>query len=1288
MQRPNLQNFLRESLRLLLPRRWIADNLWLKIFFLRQAIAGASLYCDGALDKERLFEKSAAVDEFMRAVIAHPDPFFSDGGTQTRGHLTNFYGPARHFQDALVDHLLRYELKSEERYFKLEDLVGTEPHLASRGGMAGRGSIFSDDQRREFSGFFGAEKSAQALPESYLMHFFPAFDPVEFVKSRAPFIIGRGKLFSAWETAKIVALLAGKMRMRNTGNILQKTIVLLKKTVFGAVLGFYLALFLFDLGMIIYGVPKNEYFFSFPNLGRIIETFDTPYARRANKILKRNQEARFADFRSGGGAPPAWNSYRINNDGQVAFELNYDSYKSLRVQDQNGLMLISVDKPGIRDLENSDNHRYRALMELVLVKPWWEKALSRIDEATNHLVGFISYSRISEPRLNKDITAKIQSSPAPLEWIRRVNETCECITVLYYKANSMKWADLDEVPPAMLRAIILREDRRFKNNLFPVPHRGNDNLVIIPQIIKKTLRAVINGAGDLSTRFGIDWLQRTSAYLNSRYKAYFSDERRGGSTISNQVMEMLYTRSITALSDGKTFTERQIRQKEHELPASLTVDWFWTGDDILEAYVNEVYGGHLYSDIRGLKSQAEMYFMKDLRGLNLREQVMLVAAIKKPSRIKEYAMWLKARELISLIEDKTIRKEALIDWEKKNAIYKVDRSNAAEVLSAKEKAGKWIEYRMGGILKLLYEDREITGAQMLEARDRQKVIFNFSPGVSVPENRLANNIKRELDRELGFERSDSGAVVITTIDIDMQRKLQAMVDRESKRIYIGPEFRIEGQPEKVLLEGGARVVLANEGALLKKPAVVNKILADVGGASGAEEEWDWISLANRSLGSSLKPLLDLYFLLMGYNLQDELINTRITYHTYSLEQQRIYHNFIHKFPKRLKEIENIEKYWSWSPKNFKEHTEKWISADEALVRSINSVHAQIQEIVTPEIFAELLNEMMGISERELKHQPYRSLILGGSQGDQRYDKFLQAYSIFPNRGILKRQTHIEAVCLSDRRLLVPDFRRVKSRLLDGFGNERVAAASILLNFALRDAVKKGTMRSMDDIGAGKTGTSNEFRDALATVHFVANGSTYMAGLRLGNRNNFSIGEAADTLAVPVLRRIVKGLFDPSQILMGGDFDDFLISLAARNGEIVVENGQYWLKGRSYRPRRLDVQQIRDEKKREYLALAESKFSENLFEAAAGFYESFLSLETKFDSSDPAFGKMVRCYIEIGNLNRAGQLIERFAVPGKINRITGELEREYGVRIKADEDFYTGDEAYEKRRHSRKRKSGH
>ena len=256
-------------------------------------------------------------------------------------------------------------------------------------------------------------------------------------------------------------------------------------------------------------------------------------------------------------------------------------------------------------------------------------------------------------------------------------------------------------------------------------------------------------------------------------------------------MEMLYTKYITTGSGSGSFRERQIEQKQHELPASLAVDWFWSENNILEAYVNEIYGGHLYSDIRGFRSQAEIYFMKNLDDLNLREQAMLVAAIKKPSRIKEYALWLKASELASLVEAEGAGGKAVKEWEKINAIYRVDRSNYREMLESKLKASIWLERRMKSVLMLLRSEGDITDDQFHDAWERQKVTFSFAPGITSADNRLVNNIKRELDRELGPERSDSGLVVVTTIDMAAQKKLQDRIDRYSRWIDVDPEFAVE-----------------------------------------------------------------------------------------------------------------------------------------------------------------------------------------------------------------------------------------------------------------------------------------------------------------------------------------------------------------------------------------------------------------------------------------------------------------------------------------------------------------
>jgi membrane peptidoglycan carboxypeptidase len=1285
---------------------WIVDNYWLRSSLLRGSVLRLQFYFRRILERDGFGRKAAAINQFIEDTLVN-DPLKARYFTAGTGNIedlapqggepgmtpaaarrmrSGYLMPDRLFYDRLRDLLMGLTMRGEEeRSFRLNALIDLEKELYEQRKTTGHfQKVFSRDFRENFRSFFGAGGEDRAVPESYIRHFFPALNAGEFVRNGVEFILADKKLFGPRETASVIDFFIARVRMRNPRNLFHRATLLFKKTAIGAFLAFYIVLFLFDLAVLFYGTLKNEYYYSFQYPGQTIVTRATPYAHRANRIFRRNHKARFADFKFSGKTPPPGDSYRINNREQIAVELNYRAYRSLRVQDQNGLTAIAVDRGKMEVLSKSDPRRYRELLGRVVDLRWWESVLSFIDAASGDRLNLFNAGSITPERINEDIAGAIMNSVTPLEWINRVNEVSDVITVLYYKANSMKFAPINEIPDIMTKAIILREDRRFRNILFPLPHRGNDNLVIIPQVTKKLLRKMFDAAHTLAGRYGLDRLDMIFAEYEKKFSESIRDENRGGSSISNQVMEMLYTKYITSMPGDADFADRQIEQKEHELPASLAVDWFWSRNHILEAYANEVYGGHLYSDIRGFKSQAEIYFMRGLRDLNLREKVMLVAAIKKPTRIKEYAYWLKAEELGALIEGGAARPDVAL-WEKENGVYRVDRANYREILASKLKARIWIEKRMNNILRLLRDNGEIGEDEYRDARYRMKVAFRFAPGIISADNRLVNNIRREIDRELGQDRSDAGMVVVTTIDMAAQRKLQEIIDRGSRWITVDPEDLAEGQPENVRLEGGARIIQAHDRALSGRPRILNRIIADVGGPSSVDDEWDWVSLANRSLGSSLKPLLDFYFILSGYNLQDMFKNSRVTYHTYTLEQQRIFQNYIHKYPKRWKEIEEIEKYWSWSPRNFKEYTNEWISVEDALVHSVNGVHVQIQELVTPAVFARLLNETMGITDPEAKHQPFRSIILGGSGGDQRYDRYLLAYSLFPNQGIIQKHTFIDFMRGPDGGVIRPSYRPTASPLLEKFGAGRVRAAALLIGRALRETVKHGTMAGMEGIGAGKTGTSNQLRDALATVHFIAGDSAYIAGVRLGNRRNFSIGRAADRIAVPLLKNIVTGTFDRSTIMSGDDFDVYLDRLARSCGEIASADGRFFLKGRSPLPRRLEVARTREEKRGEFLAVADKNYADGRYDDAVRYYEQFLRLAVEFDSNHPAFTRMVHSYIENGNLERAQQLIERFSRPGRITKIARIFEKKYDVTLKVNKDFYSGDEEYESRKREKKLK---
>jgi 1A family penicillin-binding protein len=96
-----------------------------------------------------------------------------------------------------------------------------------------------------------------------------------------------------------------------------------------------------------------------------------------------------------------------------------------------------------------------------------------------------------------------------------------------------------------------------------------------------------------------------------------SGSMQGGSTITQQLVKNVL------LSPEKTIT-----RKVKELILSIEVETFYTKDQILEMYMNEVsYGGTAY----GIEEASESYFGKDVKDLTLAEAAFLAGLPKSPT---------------------------------------------------------------------------------------------------------------------------------------------------------------------------------------------------------------------------------------------------------------------------------------------------------------------------------------------------------------------------------------------------------------------------------------------------------------------------------------------------------------------------------------------------------------------------------------------------------------------------------------------------------------------------------
>jgi penicillin-binding protein 1C len=146
----------------------------------------------------------------------------------------------------------------------------------------------------------------------------------------------------------------------------------------------------------------------------------------------------------------------------------------------------------------------------------------------------------------------------------------------------LAWTALNDISPALVKAVILAEDHRF------LSHPGVDLLAIAG-----SLRSLIT-----------------------------SGRPRGASTITMQLAAMLDGRLAPA------HRQRSARQKLIQIKTALALERTWSKRQILEAYLNLVtYRGEL----QGVGAAARVLYGKQPQGVDAAQAVVLAALLKAPN---------------------------------------------------------------------------------------------------------------------------------------------------------------------------------------------------------------------------------------------------------------------------------------------------------------------------------------------------------------------------------------------------------------------------------------------------------------------------------------------------------------------------------------------------------------------------------------------------------------------------------------------------------------------------------
>ncbi len=315
-----------------------------------------------------------------------------------------------------------------------------------------------------------------------------------------------------------------------------------------------------------------------------------------------------------------------------------------------------------------------------------------------------------------------------------------------------------EVPPLLEDALIAVEDRRFAR------HRGLD-----PEGILRAL------------------------WVNLRA----GEVRQGGSTLTQQLVKSYFLDS-----------RRTWGRKVTEAFMALLLEWRYDKDEILNAYVNEVYMGQDGPRaVHGFGLASAFYFSKPLLELDLAETATLVAIVRGPSYYNPWRQPKRVRQRRDLVLG-ILAEQGVVDHEKAEAA-----------------AGRDLGLRGG------------TAA---------------GPGYQPA---FLGLVRRQLKRDYRDEDLDSaGLAVLTTFDPLAQRVAQAAVSRGVERLAQRSE-----------LTAGV------EGAAVVTRPATGEVLAVVGSGHGGLEGFNRALDARRPIGSLVKPAVYLAALETGqYTLASTL----------------------------------------------------------------------------------------------------------------------------------------------------------------------------------------------------------------------------------------------------------------------------------------------------------------------------------------------------------------------------------------------------------------------------------
>lgn len=658
---------------------------------------------------------------------------------------------------------------------------------------------------------------------------------------------------------------------------------------------------------------------------------------------------------------------------------------------------------------------------------------------------------------------------------------------------------------------------------------ANDNVLIgeltiergIHVSIKELPRHVIDAVvATEDERFwrhgGIDYIAIARALLHD---IIHGEIRQGGSTITQQLAKVMF------LSP-----ERTLSRKIKEAVLALRLEKNMTKEEILEQYLNRVYFGH---GAYGIEMASRIYFGKSARQLKLHEAALLAGLIRAPGLYSPYNNIVRSRER-QLYVLQRMRDAGFItkdEFERASATpIEISGSKSAIFINHYfldyikryliSKYGEDMVYR-GGLMVYTTIDRQMqlaahkalrTGLREIDKRKGWRGVIAHKD--IDPEKELASKDKKEITIEYAPSSEDvvTGLVLKVTPDKAIIKAkgligTLSLKDAEWAKLQYNPKTNtskiidkfnlhsilkpgdviyvrlknpgMKSQPE-FILEQEPEV----EGALVAIEPYTGFIKAMAGGFDYSRSEFNRALYAKRQPGSAFKPVIYAAALENGFTQASIIVDEPVVF--------------------------DEEKETEWSPKNFDGKFWGPTSLVDALAYSRNVITVKLVESMGIQKVIDFARQVGITSEMPRDY----SLSLGSLSISPL--ELIQVYATFASYGMRVTPIGIRYIVDGNGKVIEENQPAPEEAISP--------QTSFLITSMMKNVVAYGTGWRAKELGrpvAGKTGTTNEYRDAW----FIGYTPSIVAGVWVGYDDMRPIGEheTGARAALPIWLTFMKSI---------------------------------------------------------------------------------------------------------------------------------------------------------------------